>query len=406
MGRVLHVISQRPGWTGSGVALDAIVRAASRQGWEQAAILGTPADDPHPKLGDLKTDQVDPLIFEQGKIDFLIPGMSDVMPYPSSRFSSLTDDQVERYVDAWKQHLARAVEATRPDLIHSHHIWLLSSIVKDVCPEIPVVTHCHGTGLRQLELCPALAPRVLAGCRRNARFFALHHDQAELLSRRLDVDRQKIVVLGNGYREDIFNPHNRPPEIGPVVCYAGKLSHAKGLPWLIDACEVLAKKVPGLELHIAGAGAGEEADAIRSRIESLPFIRFHGQLDQAGLAQLMRSSRLFVLPSFYEGLPLVLVEAAACGCRIVSTNLPGVTNQLAPVLGESLQLVQTPRLKTIDEPVEEDLPAFVRQLEEAISVSLQVSETAPSPADLSQMTWSGIFARVESVWNELIGQRR
>ena len=37
-----------------------------------------------------------------------------------------------------------------------------------------------------------------------------------------------------------------------------------------------------------------------------------------------------VLPSFYEGVPLVLAEAAACGCRLVATALPGVREALAP----------------------------------------------------------------------------
>ena len=50
----------------------------------------------------------------------------------------------------------------------------------------------------------------------------------------------------------------------------------------------------------------------------------------------MRRCAVCVLPSFYEGVPLVLVEAAACGCRIVATALPGVIEQIAPYLNDAI----------------------------------------------------------------------
>ena len=59
---------------------------------------------------------------------------------------------------------------------------------------------------------------------------------------------------------------------------------------------------------------------------------------QPQLAALMGRCHAFVLPSFYEGLPLVLAEARACGCRLVATALSGVVSQLAPPLGEDLLL--------------------------------------------------------------------
>ena len=71
---------------------------------------------------------------------------------------------------------------------------------------------------------------------------------------------------------------------------------------------------------------------------------------------------VFVLPSFSEGLPLVLVEALACGCRLVATRLPGVVSGLAEPLGDALDLVDLPRLERVDQPDPRDLPAFVETL--------------------------------------------
>ena len=77
-----------------------------------------------------------------------------------------------------------------------------------------------------------------------------------------------------------------------------------------------------------------------------PSVVQHGQLSQPELAEVARRSTVCVLPSFYEGLPLVLVEALACGCRLVATELPGIVEELAPRLGDALTMVELPSLET------------------------------------------------------------
>jgi glycosyltransferase involved in cell wall biosynthesis len=127
----------------------------------------------------------------------------------------------------------------------------------------------------------------------------------------------------------------------------------------------------------------------------------HGRLNQAELAALLRTARLFVLPSFYEGVPLVLVEAAACGCRLVASDLPGVREELAPMLGQTLRRVDVPRLRSVDQPDPADLPGFVAALAKAIEDSL--ADAARPAHDLSPLledrfSWSAVFKRVEAVW--------
>jgi glycosyltransferase involved in cell wall biosynthesis len=132
-----------------------------------------------------------------------------------------------------------------------------------------------------------------------------------------------------------------------------------------------------------------------------PVVVRHGQLDQAALADLMRRCDICVLPSFYEGVPLVLVEAAACGCRIVSTALPGVIEQIESHLGDRLDLVPLPRLAGVDQPDVEDLPRFVEDLTAALTRALQAEKQIPAP-DLGHFTWDAVFGRVEKIWRELI----
>ena len=417
--RVLHLLSQRPGLTGSGVSLQAIVGCAARAGWEQHVVIGVPADDPTPAVGELPRERIHPLVFGRGRLDFPLPGMSDVMPYPSSRWSDLNATQLQTYREAWRERLTEVIDACRPDVIHARHIWLLSSLVKDVAPSIPVVNHCHATGLRQMELCPHLSEEVQRGCARNDRFLVLHQDHAEALQSKLGVAPERIHIVGAGYQEDIFHPHGRRRPDGTRLLYAGKYSYAKGLPQLLDAVERLGKRRADLTLHVAGEGAGAEADGLRDRMKRLaPRVVLHGQLGQADLAELMRQCDVFVLPSFYEGLPLVLVEALACGCRAVCSDLPGVRAGLYPHLEDWLRLVPLPRLLGPDVPVAEDLPGFVEALADRLAAALDEAAarservqtcgaglegaSGTHPTGLDNFTWQAVFERIEAVWRELV----
>ena len=136
-----------------------------------------------------------------------------------------------------------------------------------------------------------------------------------------------------------------------------------------------------------------------------PGVVLHGQLDQASLAFLMRTARVCVLPSFYEGVPLVLVEAAASGCHLVSTALPGVNEQIAPFLGDALELVELPRLRNVDTPYEQDLPAFEAALEAGLERALRRGEQGPlqlAESAREPFTWGAVFRRIEAIWRQLI----
>jgi glycosyltransferase involved in cell wall biosynthesis len=408
MPRVLHILSQRPSLTGSGITLDALVRQGVAAGWEQRVAVGVPAEDPRPEVGGLTAERIHPLAFGRGGLDFPVPGMSDVMPYRSTVFSTMDEGQRRAYRKAWTDHLGPLIESFAPDLIHSHHVWLMSALLKDLAPAVPVVTQCHATGLRQMQLCPKLARGVREGCARNERFLVLHEGHAAQLAEALGIEPESIRVVGAGYREDLFHARGREVSPGPRLLYIGKYSAAKGLPWLLDSVERMTGGVPGLELHVAGSGAGGEAEALRERMEAMaPLAVLHGQIAQPELAELMRRCAVCVLPSFYEGVPLVLVEALAAGCRLVATALPGVLDPLARHLGPALRLVRVPPLEGVDTPRPEGLPAFVDELTGALRETLAeppLGDPAETMAGaLEPFRWGTVFGRVEAVWRELLG---
>jgi len=407
MPRVLHVLSQRPSLTGSGVTLDAHVRHAAAAGWVQHAVVGVPVSDPAPPVGDLPSDAISPLVFETGPLEFPLPGMSDVMPYPSTRFTDMVEAQRAAYREAWRSHLSDVLDRFRPDLIQSHHLWIVSSLLKEVAPATPVVTQCHATGLRQMRLCPHLADEVRHGCARHERVLALHAGDAREIVRQLGIEESRVRVVGAGYRDELFHARGRARACPPRLAYVGKYSAAKGLPWLLEAVEASARARPDLELHVVGSGAGAEADALRERMQAMaPTVVLHGVLSQPRLAGLLRTCRAFVLPSFYEGVPLVVVEAMACGCRPVVTEVAGVQQELAPHLGTALVRVPLPRLEGVDRPRPEDLPVFVDDLRRAIDTALdQPFDGAATVSALRRYTWRAVFERVEAVWLRLCGRR-
>ena len=106
-------------------------------------------------------------------------------------------------------------------------------------------------------------------------------------------------------------------------------------------------------LTLAG-GYGDQAeyDAIRALAAEAPCpVLFPGKLSQAELAREMNESDVFVLPSFYEGLPLVLIEAMACGLNCVCTDLPGIRPWLdARLPGHGVVFVAPPAMHNQDEP--------------------------------------------------------
>lgn len=336
--RILHCLSQRLGRTGSGVYLQEL---RSHLGLEQAVLAVDPEAD-------------FPVELPFGQV-----GMSDLMPYPSRTFASLTSHELEQYLGVLRTALQNAIERFRPDVIHCHHLWLLTSLACQMFPR--VVASCHGTCLRQHEKVPALSSKVdLTGLEAA---FALHEPQAEEIRARFDVP---VHVLGSGFCDRRFQPPSERAPGRPRVLYVGKLSRVKGVPWLLEAVE-------GLDLDLTLVGGGDE-EGLRARAGE----RARGILDNEELTRAFQQADVFVLPSLSEGLPLVVLEALGAGCRVVVTDLPGLPDFPREWL---LRVGLPPRV--------EELRAALRE-QIAHPRSLQ-----PAPGILSY-TWRGLAERIQS----------
>ena len=405
--KILHILSQIPGATGSGIYLQALLKHAAFHGYQNYLLAGVPADFPaEDHFRKLASHDYCLVRFEQD-LPFPVVGMSDVMPYPSVRFSDLSSADLKMYEECFERQLGDAIDKWQPDLIHSHHLWLLSSLTKRRYPEIPLLVSCHGSDLRQFINCPHLQAEVVAGCCQAEVVYALSEAQKENIWQLYGIDPDRIHVTGAGYDRKIFFPP-KAKTAGPVqILYAGKLSRAKGVCWLLQALN----RLDGNDFifHLVGDSDGADKQEILQWADRLgPRVCVHGNLDQWHLADLMRQADLFVLPSFFEGLPLVLLEALACGCHLIATALPGVEELFAGIESDWLELVDLPQMAAIDIPLEEDEETFVRTLQVALQkqfAALKKESISAMPADLQLLlddyTWAGIFLNIERQYQQL-----
>jgi len=400
--KILHVLSQRPDSTGSGIYVQAMIREATKCGFDNFLVAGLSSSgfDDTFCIAQNRSMFVN---FHNADVSYHIPGMSDVMPYQSSRFCDLSEENLYEYETAFSSVLQKAVERFKPDIIHSHHLWIVSSITRQLFPNIPMVTTCHGSDLRQFQNCTHLQKMVLKGCRKIEFAMALSQAQKNDISRLYNLAPEQIIIAGAGYNDSLFYASTKPDPNPVQLVYAGKLSNAKGVPWLLRALRSI--KSPPWQLHLVGSGIGEEKEhCLRLAMEQGGKVHVHGALPQGGLAAIIRQCHILVLPSFYEGLPLVILEGLASGCRVLATDLPGTKEIIGNSIAGFIALVPTPRLRYIDHPYKEDEFLFEQNLKKALQQQIDAAsrcaqiELTPIQDKLDAYTWTGIFKKVKEVY--------
>ena len=414
MSRLLHLLSQLPSQTGSGVFLDNIIKQANAAGYEQAAILGLPSSyEAYPFFEGLSVE-IYPLYFETQALPFKLPGMSDVMPYESQCFSKMSSDALDQYIQHFKAVIRHAIDTFKPEILLTNHLWLMSAAAAEVVAAMPctntrpkIYAVCHGTDLRQMALNPHLNHFIADRLKTLDGIFSLHDAQRTQIAAHFNMPLDKIHLSGNGYNAQLFFPTLRKQKEKPFqMVYAGKLAFAKGLPQLLAAMSQLPSG--DFELTLVGRGSGDEAAQILEQAASAKgSVRYAGYLSQSELGDLFRRSDLFVLPSFYEGLPLVVIEALACGLPVVVNELPGLKEWLGDTLAASpwLHFVPMPELEGVDKCKKTAESAYVTALAAAIETcghSMISNDLQDKPYNtIAERSWENVFKKIETVWGSL-----
>lgn len=407
---ILHIISQHPESTGSGYYIQNIIRQAANCGHSNYLIAGI-SDNKHPLLDCIEPESCHFVRFNQAPLNFTIPGMSDVMPYESSRFYDLTPEQISTYTAVFTDAIKRAVVKFKPDIIHSHHLWLSSCAARVAAPNIPLVTSCHSTDIRQYLQCEHLRQQVKPHCQNIDRILALTHSQAEKIEKVYDINSAVIDIVGGGYDASLFSPNKDKKDNREIhLLYAGKLCFTKGVDWLLEAFNTISQD--SVHLHLAGSGNGKEEELCRRLARrNNDTVTIHGKLEQSELAKLMHKSDIFILPSFYEGLPLVLLEALASGCRVITTDLAGCKELLGGASNDLVTFINLPPMTELDQPGSKDKEVLRIKLSEAIKKMIATVRHTPLPSlhEIEEITvkyrWPTIFKKISKTYNITIQKK-
>ena len=391
--KILSVTAQKPHSTGSGVFLTELVNGFAGMGIRQAVVCGmAPGDD----VNFRDKIRVYPVHFETAELPFPVTGMSDEMPYPSTRYSDLSPTKTGQFRSAFIKQVDTAVKEFKPNVILCHHLYFLTALVRFAFPGQKVFGVCHGSDLRQIRKNPLEREFIRTQIKELDGIFALHQVQKAEIAQVYDVDPGKINVTGIGYNCSIFFPVGSPIQGPPVqLIFAGKVTEKKGVFSLIRSLELLDDKTDELILKLAGgSGVPEEYEKIQELAVKCKYpVAFLGRLTQQELAAEFNRSHIFILPSFYEGLPLVTVEAMACGLQVIMTDLPGISQWLAAeAKGNEVIYVTPPEMNNTDVPDEESLGQFEKRLAAAIRIAIQ-RETV-STVDLTGISWKGVCQKV------------
>jgi glycosyltransferase involved in cell wall biosynthesis len=137
---------------------------------------------------------------------------------------------------------------------------------------------------------------------------------------------KKFHVCRLGIDPHLFSPLPRPSGDGVVeILCVGRLTPAKGQHLLLDALRQLLDQGRNIRLRLAGNGPDEASlRAQAQRLNLADHVIFEGPVNQDRIRSVYAQADIFCLPSFAEGLPVVLMEALSMGIPCVTTAITGI----------------------------------------------------------------------------------
>lgn len=241
-------------------------------------------------------------------------------------------------------HLLRLYWLVRPDVLHLVTIKpvLLGGLAARFAPVRGVVYAISGLG--HVFVAQGLAGRIrrtlvgawyrfVLGARNIRVIFQNPDDRAALQSVVPHLSRQNVVMIpGSGVDLTQYPALPLPEDRIPVVLLVARLLVTKGVREFVAAAQQLRKEGMAAQFWLVGDPDPDNPASVTA--DELATWAHQGCVQVLGyrsdIAALMAQAHMVVLPSYYgEGLPKVLIEAAACGRAVVTTDMPGCRDAIA-----------------------------------------------------------------------------
>lgn len=261
--------------------------------------------------------------------------------------------------------------------------------------DIPVVAHYHGLNVweefttvhpcRQ-KLYAARRCRIL---QRTQGAVGVSDKVSDLLRQRLNIPVQTVY---NGVDTGLFV--RKPREDGAFrVIGVGNLIEIKGFSYLLEAFALLHRELPDSRLDILGDGALRKSlVALAEQLGISDAVTFHGKVPYDRVAEEMAQSDLFVLPSFYEALGCVYLEAMGCGLPTIGIRGMGIDEII--VHGENGMLANPKDVQ--------DLYEKMYQVATDDTLAEKLGRNGRETA--GKYTWKASASALEKVYKEILAK--
>ena len=230
----------------------------------------------------------------------------------------------------------------KPDILHLVTIkpYLYGGIASRLTNIPSVVSAISGLGtlfvhrnLKSKLLLILLSPiYYLAFNHFNQKIIVQNEDDAKVLVNMRVLNPQKVeLIKGSGVKLQNFTNHVEPSGI-PVICFVGRLLYDKGVCEFIHAARLIKKK--GIKAKFLLVGDLDNKNLTSLNINDLNKIKNENYVEIVGykknISSLFANSNIICLPSYREGLPKSLMEAAAASRAVVTTDVPGCRDAIIP----------------------------------------------------------------------------
>ena len=230
--------------------------------------------------------------------------------------------------------LFRCFRRIRPHVVHNVSLKLaLIGSLAAAAARVPATLNAYtglgyvyrsaanGSGLIRALVSPLF--RLISRRRGCWSLFQNEADRDELLRRGMAVGARSVLISG-GVDLDEFRP-SPEPEGTPLVLFVGRLLRDKGIGEFVEASALL--RAQGVAARFAAVGEPDAENprsvdaAMLARWKTDSVVEWWG--GRNGMPAVYAQSHVVCLPSYHEGLPKVLLEAAACARPVVATRVPG-----------------------------------------------------------------------------------
>lgn len=189
----------------------------------------------------------------------------------------------------------------------------------------PVVFHLHGGGFREFyaqDCGPCARAWIRTVFNRSAQVIVLSPRWGAWV--RTVAPQTNLIVIPNPAPAIKVNPEKFASN-HLVLLFLGAIIEKKGVFDLLEAVAALRGRFPQLRLVLAGTGPAQTQVAERACVLGItPHVELPGWVDAAARDALLANADVFVLPSYYEGMPMSVLEAMAAGLPVIASRVGGI----------------------------------------------------------------------------------